>query len=278
MLYLQQRAMTALQSQNQVIVRQLAEQTAADIAAELRRTLDGPIFDTLAAVNHPELRAGRLDLVAQHFTPRPRGLSRTSIASSRGFADGEPGAADARRRAVLRAQRRVRPRSRPRRTRCWIWPRRHAAHAADLRRRRGRRRRAPAGVPAPVLDRRPAPASTSPCSASSSSRPACASGCSPARAAAPSTTCCGGAAARCRSSCGSPTRPARSSTARCRADVDGARLTFPMLFYPADDIRTRLAAGVAPRPWAIDVGARAVRHRLRRRRASATGRRRCRCC
>ncbi len=70
-LYLQQRAMTALESQNQVIVRQLAEQTASDIAAELRRTLDGPIFDTLAAVNHPELRAGRLDLVAQHFS---RGL------------------------------------------------------------------------------------------------------------------------------------------------------------------------------------------------------------
>lgn len=70
-LYLQQRAMTALQSQNRVIVRQLAEQTATDIATELRRTLDGPIFDTLAAVNHPELRAGRLDLVAQHFA---RGL------------------------------------------------------------------------------------------------------------------------------------------------------------------------------------------------------------
>jgi signal transduction histidine kinase len=69
--YLQQRSMTALQSQNQVIVRQLAEQTASDIAAELRRTLDGPIIDTLAAVNHPELRAGRLDLVAQHFS---RGL------------------------------------------------------------------------------------------------------------------------------------------------------------------------------------------------------------
>ena len=65
--YLQHRAMTALQSQNQVIVRQIAEQTATDIAVELRRTLDGPIFDTLAAVNHPELRAGRFDLVAQQF-------------------------------------------------------------------------------------------------------------------------------------------------------------------------------------------------------------------
>jgi signal transduction histidine kinase len=69
--YLQQRAMSALQSQNEVIVRQLAEQTATDLAVELRRTLDGPIFDTLAAVNHPELRAGRFDLVAQQFA---RGL------------------------------------------------------------------------------------------------------------------------------------------------------------------------------------------------------------
>jgi signal transduction histidine kinase len=70
-IYLQHRAVTALQSQNEVIVRQIAEQTASDIAAELRRTLDGPIFDTLAAVNHPELRAGRFDLVARQFT---RGL------------------------------------------------------------------------------------------------------------------------------------------------------------------------------------------------------------
>lgn len=70
-LYLQQRAISALASQNQVIVRQLAEQAATDIAVEIRRTIDGPIFDTLAAVNHPELGAGRLDLVAQHFA---RGL------------------------------------------------------------------------------------------------------------------------------------------------------------------------------------------------------------
>lgn len=70
-LYLQQRAMATLASQNQVIVRQLAEQAATDIAVEIRRTIEGPIFDTLAAVNHPELGAGRLDLVAQHFA---RGL------------------------------------------------------------------------------------------------------------------------------------------------------------------------------------------------------------
>jgi signal transduction histidine kinase len=66
-LFLQHHAISALHSQTNVILRQLSEQTAADIAAELRRTLDGPVFDTLTAVNHPELRAGRLDLVAQQF-------------------------------------------------------------------------------------------------------------------------------------------------------------------------------------------------------------------
>ena len=66
-LFLQHRAISTLQSQTRVILQQVSEQSAADIAAELRRTLDGPVFDTLTAVNHPELRAGRLDLVAAQF-------------------------------------------------------------------------------------------------------------------------------------------------------------------------------------------------------------------
>lgn len=66
-LYLQHRAISTLQSQTRVILRQISEQTAADLAVELRRTLEGPVFDTLTAVNHPELRAGRLDLVAQQY-------------------------------------------------------------------------------------------------------------------------------------------------------------------------------------------------------------------
>ena len=66
-LFLQHRALSSLQSQTQIILRQISEQTATDIAAELRRILDGPVFDTLTAVNHPELRAGRLDLVAQQY-------------------------------------------------------------------------------------------------------------------------------------------------------------------------------------------------------------------
>lgn len=66
-LLLQHRAITALQSQTRVILRQISEQTASDIATEVRRTLEGPVFETLTAVNHPELRAGRLDLVAQQY-------------------------------------------------------------------------------------------------------------------------------------------------------------------------------------------------------------------
>jgi signal transduction histidine kinase len=67
-LFLQHRSVTALQSQTRVILRQISEQTATDVALEVRRTLDGPVFETLTAVNHPELRAGRLDLVAQQFS------------------------------------------------------------------------------------------------------------------------------------------------------------------------------------------------------------------
>ena len=66
-LYLQHRAITALQTQTGVILRQISEQTADDIAHHVRRTLDGPVFDTLTAVNHPDLRAGRLDLVAKQY-------------------------------------------------------------------------------------------------------------------------------------------------------------------------------------------------------------------
>jgi len=66
-LYLQHRAISTLQSQTGVILRQMSEQTASDIAQRVRRTLEGPIFDTLTAVNHPDLRAGRLDLVARQY-------------------------------------------------------------------------------------------------------------------------------------------------------------------------------------------------------------------
>jgi two-component system phosphate regulon sensor histidine kinase PhoR len=67
MLYLQHRAITALRTQTEIILRQNTAQSARDVADELRRLLDGPVVDTLTAVTHPDLRAGRLDLVGEQF-------------------------------------------------------------------------------------------------------------------------------------------------------------------------------------------------------------------
>jgi two-component system, OmpR family, phosphate regulon sensor histidine kinase PhoR len=66
-LYFQYRAIATLQSQTQVIVHQLSEQAATEIAAELHRELAGPAMDTMTAVSQPDLRAGRFDLVAQEY-------------------------------------------------------------------------------------------------------------------------------------------------------------------------------------------------------------------
>lgn len=250
-LYLQQRAMTALQSQNQVIVRQLAEQTAADIAAELRRTLDGPIFDTLAAVNHPELRAGRLDLVAQHFA---RGLDAyphvdrfiawvpeagRATPSSDVLFYGRSGEF-ARDPELGRAVRDLASRYAPTQQ-IYI-----AAEAAGAEPREvflrlfwtDAQRRAVFAVLGFVIE----PASM---------RERLFAG------------------ARGRAFDDILRRRGEEVPLQLRItdesgevvygtlprDLPAARLAFPMLFYPADDIRTRLAAGVAARPWAIDVGA-----------------------
>jgi len=212
-LYLQQRAMTALESQNAVIVRQLAEQTAADIALELRRTLNGPIFDTLAAVNHPELRAGRLDLVGQHFARGPDlgravlGLARQHAGAQQIYLAAE-GVGSEPREVFLRL--------------FWTDARRldffavlgFVIEPASMRERlfAGARGRAFDDL----LLRR--------------------GGDVPLQL-------------RITDDAGEVVYGTLPAT------VEGARLAFPMLFYPADDIRTRLAAGVAPRPWLIDVGA-----------------------
>ncbi len=66
-LYFQYRAIATLESQTQVIVRQISEQAATEIAAELHRALAGPVLETLTAVSQPDLRAGRFDLVAQEY-------------------------------------------------------------------------------------------------------------------------------------------------------------------------------------------------------------------
>ncbi|MGD9905415.1 MAG: sensor histidine kinase [Vicinamibacterales bacterium] len=248
--YLQQRAMSALQSQNEVIVRQLAERTATDIAVELRRTLDGPIFDTLAAVNHPELRAGRLDLVAQQFA---RGLDAyphverflTWRAPEPGEAPADvlfygrsgefvrdPGLSEAvlelagryaSTQQIYIAAEGIGPDARQVFLRLfWTDARRveyfavlgFVVEPASMRERlfAGRQGRAFDEV----LLRR------------------------------------GGDVplmARITDERGIPVY------GRLPGDVEAAHLTFPMLFYPDEDIRSRLAAGVAARPWTIEVGA-----------------------
>ncbi len=251
--YLQQRAMTALQSQNEVIVRQLAEQTAADIAAELRRTLHGPVFDTLAAVNHPELQAGRLDLVAQQFAKgldayphvdrffawkAPTGSARQSDVLFYGRS-GEFASDPDLGQAVLELARRYAGTqqiyvaaegigSEPRKVFLrlfWEDARRLEYFAVlgfviDGTSMRQRLFTGPQGRAVDAL----------------------------------------------------LVRRGREVPLRLRVvdedsavvygtlpdGVPAARLAFPMLFYPAEDIRSRLAAGVAPRPWAIEVGAPAT--------------------
>jgi len=65
--YLQRRALVALDHQTNLILQKICEQTAATAAAEIRRTLDGPVLDTLTDLGHPILRAGRLDVVATEY-------------------------------------------------------------------------------------------------------------------------------------------------------------------------------------------------------------------
>jgi signal transduction histidine kinase len=50
-----------------VVLREIAEQTALAVVADVRRTLEGPVFDTLTAVNHPQIRDSRLDLLAAEY-------------------------------------------------------------------------------------------------------------------------------------------------------------------------------------------------------------------
>lgn len=65
--YLQHRALMTLDRQTGVILQKAAEQTAAAAAAEIRQVFEAPVFETLTAVNHPELRTGRLDLVTLQY-------------------------------------------------------------------------------------------------------------------------------------------------------------------------------------------------------------------
>lgn len=66
-LYLQHRAVTELHRQTTLVLREIAEQTANAVVADMERTLEGPVFDTLTAVNHPQIQEGRLDLLAAEY-------------------------------------------------------------------------------------------------------------------------------------------------------------------------------------------------------------------
>ncbi len=66
-LYLQHRAVVEQRRQTAVVLHEIAEQTAHAVVAEVRATLEGPVFDTLTAVNHPQIRETRLDLLATGF-------------------------------------------------------------------------------------------------------------------------------------------------------------------------------------------------------------------
>ncbi|MGC4082483.1 MAG: HAMP domain-containing sensor histidine kinase [Vicinamibacterales bacterium] len=66
-LYLQQRTVADARAQTAVVLHEIAEQTAHAVVADVRSTLDGPVFDTLTAVNHPQIRESRLDLLAAEY-------------------------------------------------------------------------------------------------------------------------------------------------------------------------------------------------------------------
>lgn len=66
-LYLQHRAIGELRGQTELVLREMAQQTAQAVVADVRQTLDGPVIETLTAVNHPQIRDSRLDLLAPVF-------------------------------------------------------------------------------------------------------------------------------------------------------------------------------------------------------------------
>jgi signal transduction histidine kinase len=250
-LFLQHRAITTLQSQNQVIVRHISEQTAVDIAVELRRTLDGPVFDTLTAVNHPDLRAGRLDLVAQHYqkgleayphVERFFAWSTTTQASAPGEVmfygrDHRFGRDPALGRAIFDLARRHAPTQHIYVAADDVGPDQH--HQVFLRLFwTDAQRLEYFAVLGFVVE-------------PSTMREHLFDGLRRARLDALLTRRAGDIPLRMR------VTDEHGALVYGSADsgtVTG-RVDFPMLFYPADDIRSRMATGVAPRPWAIEVGA-----------------------
>lgn len=66
-LYFQHGSLVERREQTAVVLHEIAEQTALAVVAEVRSTLEGPVFDTLTAVNHPQIRDSRLDLLSAEY-------------------------------------------------------------------------------------------------------------------------------------------------------------------------------------------------------------------
>ena len=285
-LYFQHRALSTLDSQTRVILRQINEQTAADIALEVHRAIDGPVFDTLTAVNHPELRAGRLDLVAREFAEglkayphvdrffvwsaetecafpgealftsrHPRDTVQIPLAASSVALERDPPLG----RAILEIAERHAPEQ-------------HIYVAAEDVGRAGT-----SGAPAAVLDRRAAHRITLRCSASSSiprpARNACSARCTNGA----SAPCCAVAAATCHCAFGSSTRAAPLCSAIRRRKPRRERAA-------ADAVLSRRSHRLAPlersaprNRWRIEVSAD-PRTGTAPASAMATGPRSCRWC
>ena len=66
-LYFQYDALTAMREQRRVILKQVSQQAAAEVARQLRSAINGPVAETINAVDPPELRATGLDSLAAQF-------------------------------------------------------------------------------------------------------------------------------------------------------------------------------------------------------------------
>jgi len=66
-LYLDIRSVASYQHQTDLLQHEISDHIASTVVADIKATFDGPVFDTLAAIRHPDLLAGRLDLVAARF-------------------------------------------------------------------------------------------------------------------------------------------------------------------------------------------------------------------
>ena len=251
-LYFQYRAIAALQSQTQVIVRQISEQAATEIANELHRALAGPVLDTLTAVSQPDLRAGRFDLVAQEYKKGLEAYPHVDrfLAWSAGTDAETPG-------EVLFFGRDGRFERDPALGRAVFALAKHHApeqhiYVAAENVGPGKRHQ----VLLRVFWNDAKRLGTSPSWASSWIRRPCRRDCSKSPGARESMRCWRAGPAICRCDCAWWTT--RGALIYGSADVDttiSSRLAFPMLFYPAEEIQARMSGGAANKSWQIEVGA-----------------------